>query len=164
MGHCLEHSFFYDMICHWILLILYFLLRSLDHHFGSSWRSLGSFWQHFGDRVGHRCTQRKPGRSQDGFLMMTESALERWTLFISGRSLYVKGGLGGNRSGIYGIGICFHSFFGVFFYCGSKSLFYAFQVPFGVLWGHFQRLFQVSLEIMKIEASLARKPQFCISD
>ena len=40
-------------------------------------------------------------------VQVTESALERWTLGNLGRSLYVKGWLGGNRAIIASIGFCF---------------------------------------------------------
>ena len=58
------------------------------------------------------------------------------------------------------MGFNFRAFFLCFFQCGSKSTFYVFEVPFGVLLGHFQGLFQVSLEIVKIEVPLTRKPYF----
>ena len=46
----------------------HFLLGSSGDHFGSIWRSLGIILAPFCNQVGHRCTQRDPGRSQGGFL------------------------------------------------------------------------------------------------
>ena len=46
------------------------LLGSPGDHFGSIWRSLGSILAPFCNQVGHRCTQRDPGRSQTGWSMI----------------------------------------------------------------------------------------------
>ena len=45
-------------------------LGSPHDHFGSIWRSLGSILGQFYNQVRHRCTERDPGRSQGGFLMI----------------------------------------------------------------------------------------------
>ena len=44
----------------------------------------------------------------------------------------MKGGLGGNRSGVPGIGICFHSFFSVFFLVRLQI---TFLCILGAIWG-----------------------------
>ena len=69
------------MVCDCIFVDFMMFSGSFEHRFSSIWEPLGTilaafgspwapFWHYFGDQIGHRCTQRDPGGSQGGFLMI----------------------------------------------------------------------------------------------
>ena len=62
---------------------------------------------------------------------MTESAPERWTLVFKGEA-FMKGGLGGNRSGVWYIGIHSGSLFSSVFFSVVQITFYRIL---GAIWG-----------------------------
>ena len=139
MEHCLRYAFV--LVTQFVIGYCWFYLlsESLDHHFGSIWRPLGPFWHHFGDQVGHRCAQSNPGRSQDGFWMMTESA--PWAVYV--RQFRAKplceGGFGGNRFGVAVLWVSFWvTFFSVFFSVVPNHFFARFGCPLGCFWVTFR--------------------------
>ena len=79
MEHCLEYSFL--VTCSVTGYRWYFIsFTVLYHNFGSIWRSLRWFWNHFSHQLVHRCL-RNLGRSQDGFgmfLMMVPLRIPCW--------------------------------------------------------------------------------------
>ena len=138
MEHCLKYALF--LVTQFVIGYCWFYLlsESLDHHFGSIWRPLGPFWHHFGDQVGHRCAQSNPGRSQDGFWMMTESA--PWAVNV--RQFRAKplceGGFGGKQVKDCGpLGFNLGDVFLVFFLVWSQI---TFSLVLGALWGAFASL------------------------